>query len=268
MHVRSAGDSDIGRTRKVNEDSYLVAPDLGLYVIADGIGGQRAGDVASRLAVDTMEDYWRKVKNNEPPSFLEVIERDVSLGAKHLINSIFLANMIINAARKKHEYRGMGTTIAAVLVEKSAVWAANVGDSPVYLSGGGRLTQVSEDHSFEGEQKNRGAVDLFGSTNPMLKNVLTRALGLREGVDVYATPLEPEEGDLIMLCSDGLTNYVPEPSIKTVLDDFSLSVDRKVKILIDEANRGGGKDNISVILLEVVDEGTWHKFKKRFKTTH
>jgi protein phosphatase len=267
MRFKSAGNSHIGMKRKVNEDSTLIAPDLGVYVVADGMGGHKAGDVASRLVVDTVKNYWRKAKDNKPPSFLESIEKDISLGAKHLINSIFLANMIIHEAQKKPEYHGMGSTISALLVEKNSIWAANVGDSRVYLSGRDRLIQVSEDHSFEAEQRSRGMFDPLGTINPLLKNMLTRALGLTERVEVFITPIRPDAEDIIMLCSDGLTGYVPEQSIKTVLDDSSIPIERKVEILIDEANQGGGGDNISVILIEVVDEGKWQKFKKRLITT-
>ncbi len=265
MNVKCAGKSHIGLKRKINEDSYLIAPDLGLYVIADGMGGHRAGDVASRLAVETMADYWRKVKNNEKPSYLRPIETEVSEGAKHLINSIFFANTIIHEAQKKPQYHRMGTTVAALLVEKNCVWSANVGDTLVYLLDNGRLVQISEEHSLEAEQKSMGLDPLETSTNPLMKHMLTRVLGLSESVDVFISPIRPEVGDTIMMCSDGLTNYVSEQSIQAVLDDFSLSLDRKVDVLIDEANRGGGGDNISVILLQVSEKGKWAKFKKRLK---
>ena len=268
MQVKAAGKSDVGLKRKLNEDSYLIAPDLGLYVIADGMGGHKAGEVASRMAVDTLADYWRKVKDHKPPSFLGPIKNDYSEDGKHLINAITLSNMIIHEAQKKPEYHRMGSTVSALLLEKGCIWSANVGDSPVYLFEQGRLRQISEEHSIEAEQKSMGLEidDASGSTNPLLKNILTRVLGLNEKVDVYMTSIRPDVGDLIMMCSDGLTNYVSERAIKAVLDDFSISIERKVDILIDEANRGGGGDNISIILVEVEDEGKWNKFKKKFIT--
>ena len=265
MKVKPAGKSHIGMKRKINEDSYLIAPDLGLFVIADGMGGHKAGDVASRLAVDTIADYWRKVKNNETPSFLEPIQKDVSEGAKHLINSIRFANVIIHEAQKKPQYHRMGTTVAALLVEKDCVWSANVGDTLVYLFDNGRLIQISEEHSLEAEQRSLGLTNSQTSTNPLLKHMLTRVLGLSETVDVFISPIKPDEGDILLICSDGLTNYISEQSIQAVLDDFSLSLERKVDVLIDEANRGGGGDNVSVILLEVLEKGTWAKFKKKLK---
>lgn len=264
MHIKSAGKSHVGRRRKINEDSYLLAPDLGLYVIADGMGGHKAGDVASRLAVDTMADYWKKVKSGEDPSLLEPIKDNISEAAKHLVNSVQLANIIIHEAQKKPEYHRMGTTVSALLMEKGCIWAANVGDTRVYLFGKGRLIQVSEEHSLQAEEREMGLEQSLTYTNPLLKGMLTRVLGLREKVEIYISPLRPEAGDLILMCSDGLTNYLSEQSISAVLEDLSLSLERKVDVLIDEANRAGGGDNISVILLQVIDEGRWEKLKKRF----
>ena len=160
----------------------------------------------------------------------------------------------------------MGSTVSALLVENDRIWLANVGDSPVYLFQNGRLIQLSEEHSIEAEQRSMGMgfPDTLESTNPMLKNVLTRVLGSSEKVNVFITHIKPDAGDIVLMCSDGLTNNVSEQAIRAVLDDFSISIERKVDILIDEANRGGGEDNISVIILEVLEEGKWKKFKKKF----
>jgi protein phosphatase len=265
MNVQATGKSHIGLKRKLNEDSYFISPELGLYVIADGMGGHKAGEVASRMVVDTMADYWQKVKNHKSPSFLYSIDQDISKGARHLINSIFFANTIIHEAQKKPQYHKMGSTVSALLVEKDQIWVANVGDSPIYLFDHGHMILISEEHSVEAEQKSSGLFDSLNSTNPIMKNMLTRVLGLKQKVDVFITPIRPDKGDMIVLCTDGLTNYLSEQSIKTILDDFSISIERKVDILIDEANRGGGGDNISVILLEVLDdEGRWGKIKKKF----
>jgi protein phosphatase len=217
------------------------------------------------LVVDTLADYWQKVKSDKPPTFLGPIEKDISRGAKHLINSILLANIMIHEAQKRPEYHRMGSTISALLVEKDCMWAANVGDSSIYHFDHGLLTQVSEEHSLEAERKSMGLIDPLDSTSPLLKNMLTRVLGQGETVDVYITSIAPDAGNLVMLCSDGLTGYLSEPAISIILDDFSLSIDRKVDILISEANQGGGGDNISAILLEVMEEGKWRKWKKRFK---
>jgi len=267
MKLNVAGKSHIGRKRKINEDSYLVRPDLGLYVIADGMGGHKAGEVASRIVVESMEGYWQKVNINEAPSLPEGKKKDVSDIAKHLINSISFANTIVHEAQKKPEYLRMGSTVSALLIEGEIIWSANVGDSPIYLLDQGRLRLVSEEHSVEAEQKNLGLYDSFSSTNPLVKNMLTRVLGLDEKVDVYIMPMRPEPGDIILICSDGLTNFMSEQSITKTLSDVSKSLEEKVDFLIDGANEGGGGDNISVILLEVLEEGRWERFKSIFKSS-
>jgi len=266
MKIEAIGKSDKGLKRKINEDSFLVDAALDLYVVADGMGGHKAGEVASRMVVDTMSDYWRKVRSGNFPPFLSPINREISDNAKHLINSIVLCNMLIHEGQKKPQYHRMGSTVSALLLDKDVLWVANVGDSPVYLFDHGRLIQVSEEHSIEAEQKSIGLIDAAESNNPLLRNVLTRVLGLTEKVNVFISPIRPEAGDLLLICTDGLTNFVPEPSIKTILDDFSMSVERKVDVLIDEANRGGGGDNITVILLEVIKEGVWGKVKRKLKS--
>ncbi len=263
MKVVSAGKTDKGLKRKLNEDNLLLADDLGLYVVADGMGGHKAGEVASKIVVETMADYWQKVKKNDPTSFLETIPGDISENARHLINSISLSNIIIHEAQKRPEYHRMGSTVSALLIEKDCIWAGNVGDSPVFLYDHGRLMMVSEEHSVEAEKQKLGRGDSVSSNSPFLKNILTRVLGLNEKVNVFITPIRPEKGDIILMCSDGLTNFVPVQSIKSVLSDGSLSLDQKVDHLIDKANEGGGGDNISVIILEVVKEGTWKKIKKK-----
>jgi serine/threonine protein phosphatase PrpC len=266
MKLNTAGKSHIGMKRKINEDSYLIRPDLGLYVIADGMGGHRAGEVASRMVVETIEGYWQKVNTDQPPSLLYGKGKDVSDMAKHLMNSLYFANTIVHEAQKKPEYLRMGSTVSAVLVEKDIIWSANVGDSPVYLMDQGRhLRLVSEEHSIEAEQKSKGLYDSLNSTSPLIKNMLTRVVGLSAEVEVYIMSMRPEPGDMILLCSDGLTNFMPEPSIKEILTGSSGSLEEKVDLLIDGANNGGGGDNISVILLEVLKEGRWERLKGIFK---
>jgi protein phosphatase len=262
MYVRAAGKTDIGVQRQRNEDSLLVAPDLGLYVIADGIGGHRAGEVASRMAVDTIADYWRQVRSNKPPAVLQRLDSTLPKAAQHLVNSITLTNLIIHEAQKLPQYHRMGSTVSALLVERHCLWVADVGDSPIYLFEHGQFTQISEEHSFAAANKSLGLVDLPGSL-PFGKNVLTRALGSEETVEVFITRLKPRTGSIMMMCSDGLTNYVAEPAIRAVLSASSVPLADKVDRLIDEANRGGGGDNISVILLEILAVSQWEKLTQQ-----
>jgi serine/threonine protein phosphatase PrpC len=266
MKIEAIGKSDKGLKRKINEDSYLVDTALDLYVVADGMGGHKAGEVASRMVVDTMSDYWRKLRSGNLPSFLSPINQQISDNAKHLVNSIVLSNALIHEEQKKPQYHRMGSTVSALLLDNDVLWIANVGDSPVYHFDRGELLQVSEEHSMEAEQKSIGLIGESEKSNPSLKHVLTRVLGLTEKVNVFISPIRPEAGDLLLMCTDGLTNFVPQPSIRRILDDSSLSLERKAEVLIDEANRGGGRDNITVVLLEVTKEGVWSKFKRKLKS--
>jgi serine/threonine protein phosphatase PrpC len=265
MKVRAVGKTHIGLKRKLNEDSYLVSEELGLFIIADGMGGHKSGEVASRMVVDTMADYWQKWRNNNPPKFVEPVEKDLPKTAKHLLNSIAFANSIVHEAQKKPEYHKMGSTISAMLVDDDCLWLANVGDSPAYLYDHGHLILISEEHSVEAEQKSMGLYDLSSSGNPLIKNVLTRVLGLNEKVDIFITPIRPDAGDILVMCSDGLTNELSDQEIKTILDVPSSLIEQKADTLVDEANRSGGKDNISVILIEVLDEGRWERIRRKLK---
>jgi PPM family protein phosphatase len=243
-----------------------LSPDTGLYVLADGMGGHKAGEIASRIVVDTMNDYWMKMDRNEPPSFIEPIDKDLPDNAKHLVNAISLANLVVHEAQKKPQYHGMGSTVSALLVDKNCIWSANVGDSRVYLlSPGEDLKIISEEHSVEAEQKNMGLLNAHNSSNIIIKNILTRVLGLKEKVEAFITAIEPEPGDMILMCSDGLTNYLPEEAIRLILSDPYSSVEEKVSNLINSANDGGGGDNITVILLEILEEGRWSRFKNMLK---
>lgn len=265
MRIRAIGKTDIGLKRKLNEDNLLIAPDLGLYVVADGMGGHKAGEVASRMVVETMADYWKKVRSGQPPSLLSPVHKEPSVSAKHLVNSISLSNMLIHEAQKRVEYHRMGSTVSALLQDGERFWLANVGDSPVYYLNQERLTLISEEHSLQAESRNLGLEtdDPLGSTNPLLKNILTRVLGLNERVEVYLHPLRPKPGDMVMMCSDGLTNYLPVASIRTILSDGSIPIERKADILVKEANEAGGGDNITVILIEILEEGKWQRLKRK-----
>lgn len=265
MKLKSAGNSHVGLKRKINEDRYLINDDLGLYVIADGMGGHRAGEIASRIVVETIGDYWMKLGRNEPPPFIGPVDKELPEIVNHLINSISLANIIVYEAQQKPQYRGMGSTVSALVADQNRIWSANVGDTRVYLFEHGSLKTVSEEHSVEAEQKNLGLFKSHGSSNPFIKNLLTRALGLNEKVDAFVTSMEPVPGDMVLMCSDGLTNFVSEDSIQSILNNTSSSTEEKVESLIDAANNGGGGDNTTIILLEILKEGRWIRLKNRLK---
>jgi PPM family protein phosphatase len=262
MRLNTAGKTHVGMKRDRNEDNLLMNPVMGLYVVADGMGGHRAGEVASRIVVDTLKDYWDKIGNNEHPSFIAPVAENLPEMAKHLLNSISLANRLIHEAQQQPQYKGMGSTVSALLVDGNRIWSANVGDSRVYHMTQGRLEIISEEHSVEAEQKSLGLFDSLNMSNPFIKNILTRALGPNEKVEAFITAMEPVPGDIILACSDGLTNYITDEAIAGILSSSS-SVEQKADELIDGANNGGGGDNITVVLLEVMHEGMWDRLKKR-----
>ncbi len=265
MKLKTAGNTDIGLKRRINEDSYLVEPELGLFVVADGMGGHKAGEVASSMIVKTMSKYWTMMESKKIPAFLKPIKKDISDKAKHLLNSLYMANLLVHEAQKKPEYHKMGSTVSAVLVEDNAIWIANVGDSPVYLFSDDNLKLISEEHSIDGEWKSLG-LDELGSTNPGMKNTLTRVIGLEKNVDVFIAKIIPGAGDKLLMCSDGLINYVSEDIIRGILNDSSMSLEIKVEVLIEEANKGGGGDNITAILIDILEESRWERIKQKFKS--
>lgn len=266
MKLRAAGNTHIGLKRKINEDRYLVRQDLGLFIVADGMGGHKAGEVASRMVVETMVEYWIKMKLRKIPSFIEPVDKEISEKANHLVNSIYTANMLVHEAQKKLEYLQMGSTVSALLREGDSFWLANVGDSPVYVTDRGKIILISEEHSIAAEQRSMGLQKAFNSSNRSLKNTLTRVIGMNEKVDVFIRKISPEVGDIILMCTDGLTNYLSEESIISVLNHPLFPLESKVKALIEGANKGGGGDNISVILVEINEESRMEKIKSKLKT--
>lgn len=266
MKLKTAAGTDTGLKRKINEDTYLVREDVGLFIVADGMGGHRAGEVASRMVVDTISDYWTRLKSKNEPFLIRPVLKNISEKAKNLVNFVYIANKVVFEAQKNPEYFKMGSTVSIIATEKETMWLVNVGDSPVYLFSNGCMKLVSEVHSIAAEQKNMGIDDSFGSSNPMMNNTLTRVIGINETVDVYIKKILPDAGDILLICSDGLVNYVPENQIRLILADLNISIESKVKALIDEANKGGGGDNITVILIEILNENIFKKLLNKFKS--
>jgi protein phosphatase len=266
MKLKIAAGTDTGLKRKINEDAYLVREDLGLFIVADGMGGHRAGEVASRMVVDTISDYWTRLQSNNEPLLIRPILKNISEKAKNLVNFVYIANKKVHEAQKNPEYFRMGSTVSVIAIEKEVMWLVNVGDSPVYSFKNGRMNLISEVHSIAAEQKNMGIDDSFGSSNPLMKNTLTRVIGINDTVEVYVKKVVPEAEEMILICSDGLINYADEKTIRSILSDYATSLESKVKALIDEANKGGGEDNITVILIEVLKENIFKRLVNKFKS--
>ncbi len=246
MRIRSRGRTDVGRKREQNEDSFLVADDLSLYIVADGMGGHAGGDIASRLAVETIERVIREARSWPDNPFAV----SAPLPESPLPDLLRLAVEEACAAiyRRAHEdpdLAGMGTTVSAMLVKGQDVFIAHVGDSRVYLSRGRLIQQITEDHSLVNEQLKAGVITAEEARTSRFKNIITRSVGFEEEVQVDVMGLVAEPGDVFVLCSDGLANPVEDGEIGEMAR--RIPFDELPDRLVDLANARGGDDNITVV---------------------
>jgi len=233
-----AGASDTGRKRRRNEDAYVVAPPL--FAVADGMGGAQAGEVASKLAKAALEDT----------------------DSGSLSGSERVASLIQEANRRVYERSnadpaasGMGTTMTVALLEGGAVTFGHVGDSRAYLLRGGRMEQLTEDHSLVNELLKSGKLSPEEAETHPQRSVITRAVGTDPDVDVETFTVDAHPGDVFLICSDGLTDMVDDEEIFAVLDRHHGDLDRAAKALVAAANRGGGVDNITVVTFAIGADG-------------
>jgi len=232
----SAGVSDPGRRRRRNEDSYVCEPPL--FAIADGMGGAQAGEVASRLAAAVL----REANGDE-------------LSEARLVELIQEANRrVFQRSSEDAATSGMGTTMTVALVRDESIVVAHVGDSRAYRVRAGELEQLTEDHSLVGELLRSGRLSAEEAETHPQRSVITRAIGTEPDVDVDTFTIPGQPGDLFLLCSDGLTDMVPDREIFSVLD-ASDDLDAAARALVAAANAGGGEDNITVVLFQIAPPG-------------
>ena len=230
--------SDTGKKRRRNEDSYVVAPPL--FAVADGMGGAQAGEVASKLAAAALKET-----HPDGPS-----------GPETVIALIQEANRrVYERAASDPATSGMGTTITVALVDGSEVTIGHVGDSRAYVVRGDELEQLTEDHSLVNELLKSGKLSREEAETHPQRSVITRAVGTDPDVDVDAFTVTAGEGDVFLLCSDGLTDMVADADILGVVEKHRDDLDRVTKALISAANRGGGEDNITVIAFSIAADG-------------
>lgn len=253
MQVRAFGISDVGKRREKNEDSFLVNEDLGLYAVADGMGGHLGGDFASGLAIGTLEEIVRAL-GEDPDATLQ--DEGDAYGVKpgdcqsYLRYAIRLASKrIYDKARSDPALRGMGTTTVALFFSEGKAYIANVGDSRAYRIRGDRIIQITKDHSLVSEQIRAGILSEGDARAHRLKNIITRSVGFQEDVDADIDIRVVRKGDRFLLCSDGLSNLVDDDEIRDVIS--TNDIEPACRRLVDIANERGGDDNITVVLLEV-----------------
>ena len=245
--------TDPGLRRTSNEDSYSNRPDVGLFVVADGMGGHVAGEVASRVAVEAIAAFIEETagadKNRTWPF---PFEPSLSLEANRLKAAFRLANRRIAAAiADSQDLRGMATTASSMLVGKSHACVAHVGDSRVYVHRGSELSQITRDHSWVEEQVRAGTMTASAARQHPWRNVVTRALSGGDDPEVDVVEVKPELGERYLLCSDGLFSVVPDQRIAEILGDRRLSLGQVCDRLIEAANAAGGPDNITTLVLQV-----------------
>lgn len=253
--VEIAGATDPGLVRKNNEDNFAVDPDLGLLVVADGMGGHNSGEVASDLAAKTIVDWARKMIGGAKTMVPEGGTRGLSVRASQLEHFVKTANTLIyEKGRAFPKDAGMGTTVVAALVDAKGLTVAHVGDSRAYLWRAGVLTQLTEDHSLVGEQVKRGQLTADQAARSNLQNILTRALGAEADVSVDTAdhPLLP--GDIVLLATDGVNKMVTDAEVAAVVG-AEQEPSRIVDALIAKARAGGGVDNITVVAARVPGTG-------------
>ena len=251
MKISYEAITDVGRKRKGNEDSVFVNPEQNLFVVADGMGGHAAGEVASRLAVDAINDFIELTGGDDEITWPFGLDDSMSYDGNRLKTAVRFANKkVLEATRERTEYEGMATTVAAVLLDGDAANLAHVGDSRVYLFREGALTQLTSDHSWINEQIQSGIISAEQARSHPLRNVVTRALGGKADCQVDVQAHEAHPGDVLLLCSDGLTSMLPDEEIARVLREAEGDLKNASQGLVDAANTRGGEDNITVLLLK------------------
>jgi protein phosphatase len=254
MRLRYFGHSDVGLSREHNEDSHLADPDLGVFVVADGVGGRAKGEVASQ---ETVEFIWEWLKRNEP------LIREIAASGDpreragqlcHLVRSAIqnACYMVHSMGEIDPEQRGMSTTASLMLVCGAVGVVGQVGDSRVYLVRNGEVAQLTEDHTLINYQLKHGLITPEQAANSRAKNVITRAVGHKDYVEVDTMPIPLFPSDRIILCSDGFHGYVETPEDMQYLKE--MDVEEAVLEAIRFANSRGGKDNITALMIELLED--------------
>jgi len=243
LHYAAAAVSDRGRKRTSNEDAFGYSVEQGIYLVCDGMGGAAAGEVASSIAVDEMLRLLggRESGGLPMPRLAE--------------EAITTANeAIFSRSQRNYRLSGMGTTLVGLVVEERRVWVMNVGDSRCYRMRERKLEQITQDHSLVEEQVRLGRMTRSEAQRSPLKNVITRALGTQSRITPDIFELEPEPGDLFLLCSDGLTRELTDAAIESILL-ADQPIEARCTRLVESAKKAGGHDNITCILASAGNSG-------------
>lgn len=251
MNFVAAGLTDVGLQREHNEDSLCLLPEHQLFIVADGMGGHRAGDVASKMATHAMASFF-KATEGEDSTWPFSFDPHLSVDENRLVTSIKVANRKIFEASVKHrEVHGMGTTVVSALFSKvrGRMYLAHVGDSRAYRLREGQLSQLTRDHSLVNDYLHLVPDMTEEQREELPKNVITRALGIQESVVVDLVPDEPQPHDVYVLCSDGLSGMITDEEIARIVTEAGDDMEAATRTLIEAANANGGEDNVTVVTL-------------------
>ncbi|MGD0966408.1 MAG: Stp1/IreP family PP2C-type Ser/Thr phosphatase [Candidatus Acidiferrales bacterium] len=245
--------TDIGRVRKNNEDTCRVVPELNLYIISDGMGGQAHGELASAIAGDTIVAHCMANEEDPAAPYGEVLRPDLSEKTKKLASAVRLANRRIHEASIENPLlHGMGATVVTAWLEAARLSLVHVGDSRAYLLRSGALKRLTSDHTLVAEQVRRGLVTPEEAHLSKMQNVLIRALGVQEDVELDATECVLSSNDILLLCTDGLTRMVEDSDIARILLE-SPDAQTSAGNLVALANQHGGVDNVSAIVVHIAE---------------
>jgi PPM family protein phosphatase len=251
LRVRFAGETHVGAVRAHNEDALHLPVDERLAIVADGMGGHASGEVASRMAVETVVEYFDETADEQVLTWPFKVDRRGGADVTRLVTAIKLANLRIHEkAQRDPACKGMGTTIVSALFRDDGIIVGHVGDSRLYRVRDGLISQLTEDHSLINDYIKMKRMTAEEAASWPHKNVIVRALGMKESVQVDVHSDAPRLGDCYLLCSDGLSGMITDETIRDiVLDERDL--DRAAERLITAANDAGGKDNITVVLARI-----------------
>jgi PPM family protein phosphatase len=253
MRLTCSGASDVGRKRTQNEDAYLLLQEENLYCVADGMGGHASGEVASRIAVEEMAEFFRMTGRDDEATWPFKMDPTVSYDDNRVLTGVKLANLrIVERAATDQRLKGMGTTLVAAHVPKggATLLVGHVGDSRAYLFRKGALRQLTEDHSLLNDYRKSRALTPEEIEAFPHKNVIVRALGMKDTVEVDLVKRDLEDGDVVLLCSDGLSGMVPDARLAELLRAHVGDLKRAGQALVDAANEAGGADNVTCVLVQ------------------
>ncbi len=252
LKLIGAARSNVGLKRPNNEDSFFFDSELGLFLVADGMGGAACGELASRLVAETIAEYYKHYVSEDIESVdrFDFYDGRLSDKANTLMQAVYMANKLVyDAAQQNESYGGMGSTLAALLADEDRIFVVNVGDSRIYRARTNHFVRLTVDHRLTDDPKMRAMINPEATLFNDMGNILTRSMGVRDNVDPDMKIIPVEEGDIFLLCSDGLSDMVEDDMVAQVMS-LDRSLDQKAQDLIELALAGGGRDNVTVVLAQ------------------